>query len=159
VIGAPSILRLTRKAAALARVLPTLLLSCARNAEELKVSLFPSFLIFFFHSFFIPSFLGVVEAKTVLRKRSVNEPARTENGRKPVQVAKYKLFNKLTLIRLFLFFFFPQKHVLGGGSGQDAGSRAGGVLDSRRCYIVRHPGLSPVLLLICALSQVWRKVR
>ena len=36
VIGAPSILRLTRKAAALARVLPTLLLSCARNAARRK---------------------------------------------------------------------------------------------------------------------------
>ena len=35
-IGAPSILRLTRKAAALARVLPTLLLSCARNAARRK---------------------------------------------------------------------------------------------------------------------------
>ena len=36
VIGSSSILRLTRKAAALARVLPTLLLSCARNAARRK---------------------------------------------------------------------------------------------------------------------------
>jgi hypothetical protein len=34
VIGAPSMLRLTRKAAALARVLPTFALSCEENARE-----------------------------------------------------------------------------------------------------------------------------
>ena len=36
VIGTPSILRLTRKDAALARVLPTLTLSCGRNTESRK---------------------------------------------------------------------------------------------------------------------------
>ena len=36
VIGAPSILRLTRKTTDLATVLPTFLLSCARNAERRK---------------------------------------------------------------------------------------------------------------------------
>ena len=36
-IGAPSIFKLTRRAAALARVLPTFALNCERKAARLKV--------------------------------------------------------------------------------------------------------------------------
>ena len=40
VVGAPSILRLTRSAAALARILPTLFLSCDGSAARRGVRLF-----------------------------------------------------------------------------------------------------------------------
>ncbi len=87
VIGAPSMLRLTLKAAALARVLPTISLNCAENAARRKWNtLAPTP---FFYSFCIFSFLYIVYLQQ-------------DKKRRRPRVNSVKLFNRL-------YFFFAHK--------------------------------------------------